>query len=586
MVESLVASAPGRHRPLSRRGPVTLAGVLPGLVVLRGYRRTWLRGDLVAGVTVAAYLVPQVMAYAQIAGLPPVIGLVAVVGPILAYAVLGTSRQLSVGPESTTSLMTAAALVALGASEAEDRAALAAALAVVTGLMCVLGWLVGLGFLADLLSRPVLIGYMAGVAVLMVASQVESLTGIPVDGDSLPAQLWSAAGRLDAVHWPTTLLAGGLLVVLFLLARTSPRVPGPLVAVLLGAALVALLHLDDVGVRTVGPLPDALPRPSLPALDPGTVLQMLVPAAGIAVVAYSDNVLTARAFAARSGERIDPNQEFLALAGANVLSGVMSGFPVSSSGSRTAIGAAVGARTQLSSLATLATVVLAVLVLAPVIAAFPRAALGALVVYAATRLVDVAGIRTVARFRRSELVLLAATTLGVFLLGALDGVILAVALSVGDLLRRVARPHDAVLGFVPGLAGMHDVDDYAAAEQVPGLVVFRYDSPLFFANAEDFRHRALLAVEEADHPVEWFVVNAEANVEVDLTSLTALEGLRSDLAARDIAFGLARVKQDLRHDLDRAGILAAVGEDMVFPTLPTAVEAFRSRRRDGDPEGR
>jgi high affinity sulfate transporter 1 len=577
----VVATASGRHRPLSRRGPLTPATLLPGLAVLRGYRRAWLRGDLLAGITVAAYLVPQVMAYAQVAGLPPAAGLVAVVGPTLAYALLGTSRQLSVGPESTTALMTATALLAVGASTVEDRAALAAALAVVVGVLCVVGWLFGLGFLADLLSRPVLIGYLAGVAVLMIVSQVDALTGIDVEGDSLPSQLWSALQSLGEIHWPTAVLATVLLVLLFLLARFAPKVPGPLVAVLVGAAAVAAFQLSDVGVETVGALPTTLPGFSVPDLDLAEVGRMLGPALGVAVVAYSDNVLTARAFADRRGERIDANQEFLALGGANILGGLLSGFPVSSSGSRTAIGDSVGSRTQLSSLATLATVAVAVIALAPVIAAFPQAALGALVVYAATRLVDVEGIRSVARFRRSELVLLVSTTLGVFLLGALYGVLLAVALSLGDLLRRVARGHDAVLGFVPGLAGMHDVDDYPDAEQVPGLVVFRYDSPLFFANADDFRHRALLAVEEAPDPVTWFVVNAEANVEVDLTSLEALDRLRADLHARGIVLGLARVKQDLLVELEASGVLDRVGRDMVFPTLPTAVAAFRARGEDG-----
>jgi SulP family sulfate permease len=574
----IVASATGRHRPLSQRAPLTLATVFPGLAVLRGYRRAWLRGDLVAGVTVAAYLVPQVMAYAQVAGLPPAAGLVAIVGPILAYAVLGTSRQLSVGPESTTALMTATALLAVGATTAADRAALAAALAVVCGVLCVVGWLFGLGFLADLLSRPVLIGYLAGVAVLMIVSQVDALTGIAVEGDTLPEQLWSALQSTGQIHGPTAGLAAALLLLLFLMARYVPMVPGPLVAVLAGAAVVAAFHLTDAGVETVGPLPDALPGLTVPQLDLAGVGRMLGPALGVAVVAYSDNVLTARAFAARRGEHIDANQEFLALGGANVLGGLLSGFPVSSSGSRTAIGDSAGSRTQLSSLATLATVALAVLALAPVIAAFPQAALGALVVYAATRLVDVAGIRSVARFRRSELVLLVSATLGVFLLGALYGVLLAVALSLGDLLRRVVRGHDAVQGFVPGLAGMHDVDDYPDAEQVPGLVVFRYDSPLFFANAEDFRHRALLAVEEAPAPVRWFVLNAEANVEVDYTSLEALDRLRSDLEAHGVVLGLARVKQDLLVELEASGVLERVGRDMVFPTLPTAVAAFRASR--------
>ena len=574
VVECPVPSALGHHRSLNERRRPTWATTFPGLVTLRHYERGWLRPDLLAGVTVAAYLVPQVMAYAQIAGLPPAAGLVAVVGPTLAYALLGSSRQLSVGPESTTALMTATAVAAVGVHGSTSYAALAAALAVVTGVLCVLGWVFGLGFLADLLSRPVLVGYLAGVAVLMVVSQLDSLTGTEVEGESMPDQLWSAVHQLDEVNVPTLVLSAVLLLLLLLGAHFFPRLPNPLFAVLLGAAAVALLGLDALGVQTVGEVPDALPHLSLPDLSPGAVASMIGPALGITVVAYSDNVLTARAFAERVGQRIDANQEFLALGAANLAGGLLSGFPVSSSGSRTAIGASMGSRTQLYSLATLATVVLSVVALAPVIAAFPEAALGALVVYAAIRLVDVAEIRRIARFRRSELVLLVATTLGVFALGALNGILLAVALSLGDLLRRVARPHDGILGYVRGMAGMHDVDDFPGAEQVPGLVVYRYDSPLFFANAEDFHHRALAAVDGADAPVEWLVVNAEANVEVDLTSLDALATLRRDLEVRGVVLALARVKQDLLDDLRAAGLVDAIGTDRMYATLPTAVTAY------------
>jgi SulP family sulfate permease len=575
-----VPSAEGHHRPLNARRPPTVATTFPGLLSLRNYERGWLRGDLLAGVTVAAYLIPQVMAYAQIAGLPPAAGLLAIVAPTLVYVVLGSSRQLSVGPESTTALMTATAVAAVGVSGPDAYAALAAALAVVTGLLCVLGWVFGLGFLADLFSKPVLVGYLTGVAVLMVVSQIDSLTGIEVEGDSMPAEIWSAATHLADVHVPTVVLSTTLLVLLLLSAHFFPRLPNPLIAALLGAAAVVVLGLEELGVATVGPLPAAIPALSLPDLSPDAVATMLAPALGIAVVAYSDNVLTARAFAERSGQRIDANQEFLALGAANVAGGLLSGFPVSSSGSRTAIGASMGSRTQLYSLATLGTVLVAVLALGPVIAAFPKAALGALVVYAAIRLVDVAEIRRVARFRRSELVLLVATTLGVFVFGALYGILLAVALSLGDLLRRVARPHDATLGYVPGMAGMHDVDDFPDAAQVPGLVVYRYDSPLFFANAEDFHARTLAAVDEATDPVEWLIINAEANVEVDLTSLDALARLHRELDARGIILALARVKQDLLDDLVAADLVEAIGTDRIYPTLPTAVNAYLSWHAD------
>jgi high affinity sulfate transporter 1 len=542
-------------------------------VVLAGYRRDWLRPDALAGVTIAAYAVPQVMAYAQIAGLPPEVGLVAVVGPALAYLVLGSSRQLSVGPESTVALMTGAAL-ATAASSGVDRTALAAAFAVAVGVLCLLGWLGRLGFLADLLSRPVLVGYMAGVAALMVLSQITKLTGIETTGDSPPAELVDALRHVRDVQWPTFLLATALLVVLFVGQRLAPRLPQPLIVVLLGAAAVWAFDLRSVGVETVGELPRALPTPALPAVPWGETLTLLVPAFGMAVVAYSDNVLTARAFASRRGQRIDANQEFLALGASNLAAGLFSGMPVSSSGSRTAIGDSLGSRTQLTYLFTVVTVVAAVLFAGPLLASFPQAALGALVVYAAVRLVEVDEMRRVARFRRSELVLLVTTTAGVVLLGALNGILLAVVLSIGDLLRRVARPHDGILGFVGGLAGMHDVDDYPQARQVPGLVVYRYDSPLFFANAEDFRRRATEAVDRAAYPVEWLLVNTEANVEVDLTSLDMLCRLVEEMRARGVVVALARVKQELLADLRASGLAEQVGEDHIFPTLPTAVEAY------------
>ena len=302
---------------------------------------------------------------------------------------------------------------------------------------------------------------------------------------------------------------------------------------------------------------------------------MVLPALGVAFVAYSDNILTARAFEERK-HPVHPPRELLALGAANLGAGLMQGFPVSSSGSRTAIAAAVGARSQFAGVVTVLGTILAVLFLRPVLAAFPSAALGAVVVYAATRLVDVPEFRRFAAFRRSELILAFGTTLAVLVVGVLEGILVAIALSLADLLRRVSRPHDAIQGFVPDLAGMHDIDDYPEATVLPGLVVYRYDSPLFFANAEDFKARALAAVDDAPDQVRWFVLNAEANVEVDITATDALEALRSELKRRGIEFGMARVKQDLADDLENSGLIDRVGAERIFPTLPTAVEAYRT----------
>jgi len=547
---------------------------LPGLWQLGRYQRSWLRGDLLAGVTVAAYLIPQVMAYAEIAGLPAVTGLWAVVGALAVYSLTGSSSQLSVGPESSTALMTAVAMATLVGSTGRTPADAAAALAIAVGALCLIGWIGRLGFLASLLSRPVLVGYMGGIAVLMVVTQLGKLTGIRIEGDSVLAQLRIAAAGLDQVHPPTLILASAALLLLIVSQRLLPRSPGPLIAMLLAAGAVALFDLDRLGIMVIGPVPSGLPIPAIPDFSAIDVATLLPAALGIAVVAYTDNVVTARAFAAKRREIIDNRQEFLALGASNIAAGILHGFPVSSSGSRTAIGDAMGSRSQLYSLVALGTVLITTLFLGPVLASFPTPALGAVVVYAAIRLIDFAELRRFARFRRSELTLALITTAAVLALDVLYGIAVAVGLSILDLLRRIAKPHDGVLGYVPGLAGMHDVDDYVGTQQVPGLVVYRYDSPLFFPNADDFRRRALAAVDEAKSPVEWFLLNSEANVEVDLTAIDALDDLRQILTGRGITFAMARVKQDLRHSLDAAGFVEKVGDSLIFMTLPTAVAAY------------
>lgn len=554
-----------------------ISALAPGLAQFRGYQQGWLRADVVAGVTVAAYLVPQVMAYATLAGLAPVVGLWTVIVPLAVYAVLGSSRQLSVGPESTTAVMTAAVLAPRAEGDPVRYAALAALLALLVGVFCWVAGVLRLGVLANLLSRPVLVGYMAGVAVVMIASQLGTVTGIDVSGEEFVDQVGSLIAGAAQLQWPTVVLSVAVLGALIVLAWGAPRAPGPLIAVLVATVVVALLSLDRHGIAVVGAVPDGWPVLTLPHATVNDALSLVIPAIGIAVVAFSDNVLTARIFASRKGQDIDANAELRAVGICNVAAGAVQGFPVSSSGSRTAVGDLLGSRTQLYSIVALGCVLAVLVGGRGVLAMFPSAALGALVVYTGLRLINVAEFRRLARFRRSELVLAAATIVAVLGLGVLYGVLVAVALSILDLLRRVAHAHDSVLGFVPGVDGMHDIDDYPQARPVPGLVVYRYDAPLCFANAEDFRRRALAAVEHNHPPTEWFVLNAEANVEVDLTALDALESLRAELSRRGIVFAMARVKQDLRDALRAADLIDPIGQDRIFMTLPTAVQAFRER---------
>ncbi|MET8453771.1 sulfate permease [Streptomyces sp. NPDC005209] len=548
----------------------------PGLGVLLGYRRSWLRGDLLAGVTVAAYLVPQVMAYAGVAGLPPVAGLWAILPALGLYALFGSSRLLSVGPESTTALMTATVVAPLAAGDPGRYASLAAALAITVGLLCVVSWAVRLGFLADLLSRPVLIGYLAGVALIMAVDQLPKLTGVETTGAEFFPQLWSFVTHLSDADPATVVLSAVALVFLFVVARYLPAVPGPLLAVILGTAAVVAFDLDGrYGIQVIGEIPSGLPDLAVPELS--ELPRLVLPALGVLIVGYTDFILTARAFAGHEdeGPALRANQEFLALGTANLGAGLLHGFPVSSSASRTALASSAGARSQAYSLVAGAAVLAVLLFLSPLMSRTPSAVLGALVIYAAARMIDVAGFCRLSSFRRRELLLALGCLAGVLVLGILYGVLVAVGLSVAELLTRVARPHDAVEGLVPGVAGMHDVDDYPQARTIPGLLVYRYDSPLFFANAEDFRRRALAAVDEQAEPVRWFVLNTEANVEVDITALDAVDELRRELTGRGIVFALARVKQDLLDDLTAYGLTDSVGPDLVFPTLPTAVAAYR-----------
>ena len=546
----------------------------------RSYRRQWLGRDLLAGVAVAAYMVPQVMGYAAIAGLPPIAGLWASLLPLVVYALIGSSPQLSLGPESTTALLTATTLAAMSNGDPDQLASVAGALAIATGLVCVVGRLLRAGYLSALLSRPILVGYLLGVAVLMVISQLGHLTGLSVPSGSVLTQVGYVLTHLSEINVATVIMAAAILVVLFVGTKLLPRMPWTLIAMLLAAAVVVLGHLERYGVELVGSIPAGWPRLTLPEVSWAEAASLLPAALGLSVVAYSDTVLTGRGFGTKTGDQINPNRELVALGVANVAAGLSQGLPVSSSASRTAIAYSLYARTQLYSLVVAVMIALTMAFGRPILAAFPWAGLGAVIVYAATRVVDIGELRRMARFRRSELGLALATAAAVVVLGVLWGIAAAIALSLADLLRRIARPHDALLGYLPGQAGMHNVRDRLDGRQVPGLVIYRYDSPLFFANAVDLVERALRAVDQADPPAQWFVLDAEANINLDLTAADALEELRARLADRGIVFATTHLRTELRTTLARTGWVERVGADHLFATLPTAVAAYEHWLRD------
>ncbi len=551
---------------------------MPGLTRLLSYRREWLRGDVLAGLTVAAYLIPQCMAYGELAGVEPVAGLWAILPPMIIYTIFGSSPQLSVGPESSTAVMTAVAIAPLAAARSDTYISFAALLAIIMGLVCIAGYLARLGFLANLLSKPILIGYMAGIALIMIGGQLGKIGQIEIEADAFLGQLSEFFSKLSLVHAPTLILGIVILIFLFAFQRRFPNLPIPLITVLLSTVAVAIFNLDQRGVAVVGEIPAGLPHLAIPQMSVQDLSSLIASAVGISLVGYSDNVLTARAFANLNHYKIDANQELLALGLTNLGNGLMQGFPISSSGSRTVLGDSVGSKSQLFSLVAMVAVILVLLFLRPVLALFPKVALGAIVIYAATKLIDVSEFIRLYRFRRSEFILALVTTLAVLMTDILVGVGIAVSLSVIELFSRVAYPHDAVLGQVPDLAGLHDIDDWEDVKTIPGLVIYRYDAPLCFANAENFKQRALEAIEAETTSVEWFVLNMEANVEIDITAIDMLFELSAELASKNITFALARVKQDLYLELERAGFLKHITKEYIYPTLPTAIAAFEQRK--------
>lgn len=548
--------------------------LLPGLESLRNYQRADIRGDLVGGITVTAYLVPQVMAYSALAGLPPVSGLWVIVVGFVLYALIGSSRLLSVGPESSTALLTATALAPLAGGNPLRYAVLAALLALIVGVLSLIAALLRLGFIGDLLSKPILIGYMAGVGILMISSQIASLTDTRSGATTFVQELRAVITNVSTTPIPWAPLGMALAVAVTLWVLRKQRIPWPLIVVAGAATATALIPGATGLFETVGSVPSGAPSVGFPAIASDDVGLLMLPALGILVVGYTDNLLTGRMLALGTGHRVHKNQEFIALGTTNIGSAFVGGFPISSSASRAVVARAAGARTQLYSLVAAGLVLLVLLGLGFLLESFPLAALSGLIIFAAVQLIDVRGFRRLWSFRRRECALALITAVGVLVFGLLYGIVIAVAVSVVDLLSRVARPHAAVLGTVDGVPGWHSVTDYPEAAQEPGLVVFRYDSPLFFANAEDFLRRARAALHE--HPdAQWFLVNVEAVSEVDITGLDALSELQAFCSQRGVHLGLVRAKSELLDELRRHGFLALIGETSVYQTMPTAVAAYR-----------
>jgi SulP family sulfate permease len=558
---------PAHQEPLLTR-TIPVAGELPK------YRAPSARRDLLAGVTVAALAIPSAMAYAEVAGISPVNGLYALLLPAVAYVLLGSSRQLVIGPEGSISTLVAAAILPLAVAGSGQAAELAAMLALLVAICFGIAWGLRLGWIADYFSRPVLVGYIHGVAVILVIGQLGKLLGLSIEAkDPLP-QLWEATTEPGDATGLTILVAGIALLALFLLRLVVPKLPAALFVVVATIGLSWALDLSSHGVAVVGAIPAGLP--SVEISSPSLVHAVkLVPAAlGIFLVSFADEILTARSFAGKHSQNVRASQELLAMGAANAAAGFTQGFSIGASGSRTAVNDGMGARSQIAGLVAASTVAVILLFLTEPVQYLPKAVFGAVIVFAAIGLVDPPAWRALAAVDKVEVAIAAVTTACVVSFGVLEALVVAVGLSMIDTVRRSARPHDAVLGWVEHLGRYGDVSLHPSARVTPGVVVYRLDDRLFFANARYFKGRVREALRAAPSPASWLVLDAEAVTHADATGLEALVDLTKDLRRDRIRLVVARLRTRLHDQFEVAGVVDAVGGGHFYPSVRAAVEAY------------
>ncbi len=567
---------PGRLPPRGAAGRAGVARWLPGLQSLRGYQLPSLGHDIVAGLVLTTMLVPVGIAYAVASGVPGIHGLYATIVPLLAYALFGPSRIMVLGPDSSLAAVILAIVLPLSAGDPERAVALAGMMAIVSGVVCILAGVTRLGFVTELLSKPIRYGYMNGIALTVLIAQLPKLLGFKVESTGPLRDLGRVVTAvLDGrTNWATFAIGAGTLV-LILLLKPWKRVPGILLAVL--AAMIAVVLLDPAlrdGVSVIGALPQGLPSFTFPMIGRADVADVVIGGCAVALVSFADTSVLSRVYATRTRTYVDPNQEMAGLGAANLFAGLFQGFPISSSASRTPVAEAAGARTQVTGVVGALAVALLLLLAPNLLQDLPNTALAAVVISSAIGLFEFADLRRIYRIQRWEFWLSVACTVGVAVLGAIPGIGLAIVAAVIEFLWDGWRPHSAVMGRVAGVRGYHDIRRYPEAHLIPGLVLFRWDAPLFFANAELFSARVQDAVASSPTPVRRLIVAAEPVTSVDVTSADMLAELRDTLSAAQIEWCFAEMKDPVKDKLRRFGLFERFGEGAFFPTLGSAVSAY------------
>jgi high affinity sulfate transporter 1 len=576
-------AAPQEHQANPGESPLALAlptrrwlDWLPGIQLLRDYDLSWVRNDIVAGIVLSTMLVPVGIAYATASGVPAIYGLYATIVPLLVYALFGPSRILVLGPDSSLAPIILGVVLATAAGDPDKAILVASAMAVVAGLICILAGIFGLGFITELLSKPIRYGYMNGIALAVLISQLPKLFGFKIEGDGPLRSLWAIGKAIfeGKANWTGAALGAGTLAVILLL-KGSKRIPGVLIAVVGATMIAGAFSLSETaGVKVLGPVPQGLPAFTIPLVDVADMVTILIGGVAVAIVSFADTSVLSRTYAAKTGQHVDPNQEMVGLGAANLAAGFFQGFPISSSSSRTPVAEAAGARTQMTGVVGALIVALLIVAAPTLFKNLPNAALAAVVIAAAIGLFEFADLARIYRIQRWEFWLSIVCTAGVAVFGAIPGIVLAIVLAVIEFLWDGWRPHWAVLGKPDDVEGYHDLARYPNARRVPGLLLFRWDAPLFFANAELFHQRIIDAIESAQGLVQRVVVSAAPMTSVDVTSADALTELDDTLKARGIDLCFAEMKDPVKDKLRRFGLFDEFGEKRFFPTIESAVADY------------
>ena len=549
---------------------------IPGLQTLRSYQSSWLRHDIVAGLVTTTMLVPVGIAYAEASGLPGITGLYATIIPLIAYALFGPSRILVLGPDSSLAAVILSVVLPLSAGDPQRAIAIGGMMAIVSGAVCMAAGLGRLGFITELLSKPIRYGYMNGIALTILLSQIPKLLGFSVKADGPGRQMLGIVDKIWAGSTNIAALAiGGSALVLILVLKRWPRLPGLLIAVAVATVVVGAFDLASrTGISVIGPLPHGLPMPRLPLVPLESLGSIVTGGIAVALVSFADTSVLSRTYAARLRTPVDPNQEMVGLGIANVAAGFFQGFPISSSSSRTPVAEAAGAKTQLTGVVGAVAIAL-LLVFAPALLQdLPNTALAAIVIASAIGLIEVSDLRRIYRIQRWECWLSMTCFAGVAVFGAIPGILIAIVIAVIEFLWDGWRPHSAVLGRVDNIEGYHDITRYPHARLIPGLVLFRWEAPLFFANAEFFHHRVLAAIASSPTPVRWLVVTAEPVTSIDVTSADAICEVDDALHALGVELCFAEMKDRVKDKLKRFGIFDRFGEKRFFATIEEAVNDY------------